>query len=231
MSWTKPFMLRLAAKDYLWGGARLNDDFGYNIVIDPFAEAWVCSTHPDGEATTIDGVKLSEVLKLHPEYLGTHPLEITGGNAELPLLIKLIDAKKDLSVQVHPDDEHARINENGSWGKTEMWYVLAAKPRSELVFGFNRDVYAEQVCESIRNGSVGQLLNHVEVHKNDLFYIESGMVHAIGEGCLIAEIQQSSNVTYRLYDYDRVDKNGKKRELHVEKALENYHHPLHLVSQ
>ena len=220
MSWTKPFLLRPAAKDYLWGGSRLNDDFGYNININPFAEAWVCSSHSDGESSTTDGKTLTEVLKLHPEFLGTHPLEITGGKAELPILIKLIDAKKDLSVQVHPDDEYARINENGSLGKTEMWYVLAAKPGAELIYGFNRDVDAEQVRECISNGSVGQLLNHVEVHKNDLFYIESGTVHAIGKGCLIAEIQQSSNLTYRLYDYDRTDKDGNKRPLQIDKALD-----------
>ena len=226
MSWTKasgghqPFLLSPAAKDYLWGGSRLNDDFGFNIDINPFAEAWVCSCHPDGLSTLSSGESLRDVLAAHPEYLGTHPLEVTGGKAELPILIKLIDAKKDLSVQVHPDDEYAKINENGSWGKTEMWYVLAAKPGAELIYGFNRDVDQELVRNSITNGSVGQLLNHVEVHKNDLFYIESGMVHAIGEGCLIAEIQQSSNLTYRLYDYDRVDKNGKKRELHVDKALD-----------
>ena len=138
-----------------------------------------------GESTIDTGRTLSEVLKSNPEYLGTHPLEITGGKAELPILIKLIDAKKDLSVQVHPDDEYARINENGSWGKSEMWYVLAANPGAEIIYGFNRDVDADQVRESISNGSVGQLLNHVEVHKNDLFYIESGIVHAIGGGCLI----------------------------------------------
>lgn len=228
MSWTEsrrtsknqPFMLRPAAKDYLWGGSRLNDDFGYNIDISPFAEAWVCSTHPDGKSVADNGRALSEVLKLHPEYLGTHPLEVTGGKAELPILIKLIDAKKDLSVQVHPDDEYARINENGSWGKTEMWYVLAAKSGAELIYGFNRDVGEEQVRTAIDNGSIASLLNRVEVHKNDLFYIESGMVHAIGEGCLIAEIQQSSNLTYRLYDYDRTDKNGNKRPLHIERALD-----------
>lgn len=226
MSWTdswngnKPFMLRPATKDYLWGGSRLNDDFGFHININPFAEAWVCSTHPDGESSVTDGKTLTEVFSAHPEYLGTHPLEVTGGKAELPILIKLIDAKKNLSVQVHPDDEYARINENGSWGKTEMWYVLAAKPGAGLIYGFNRDVDAVQVGNAINNGSIISLLNTVKVHKNDLFYIESGMVHAIGAGCLIAEIQQSSNLTYRLYDYDRVDKNGKKRELHVDKALD-----------
>lgn len=140
MNWTetsesgnnKQFLLRPATKAYLWGGSRLNDDFNLNIDINPFAEAWVCSTHPDGESVIDDGKKLSEVLAVNPEYFGTHPLEITGGKAELPILIKLIDAKKDLSVQLHPDDDYAKINENGFWGKTEMWYILASKPGAKL---------------------------------------------------------------------------------------------------
>ena len=109
-----PFMLRPAGKDYLWGGSRLNDDFNLGIDIDPFAEAWVCSTHPDGPSTLSSGEKLIDTLKKHPEYLGTHPLKTMDGRAELPILIKLIDAKSNLSVQVHPDDEYAKINENGS---------------------------------------------------------------------------------------------------------------------
>lgn len=213
-------MLRAAAKDYLWGGSRLNDDFNLGMSITPFAEAWVCSSHPDGQSSTTDGEQLGEVLKAHPEYLGSHVLSLTGYKPELPILIKLIDAKFDLSVQVHPDDEYARENENGSWGKTEMWYVLDARPGAELVYGFNRDIRVDQARESIRFGSIGRLLNHVKVHKNDLFYIEAGTVHAIGAGCLIAEIQQSSNLTYRLYDYDRIDKNGNRRELHIDKALD-----------
>lgn len=208
-----------ASKDYLWGGSRLNDDFGFNILINPFAEAWVCSTHPDGESLVSDGQHLSDVLAAHPEYLGTHPLEVTNGRAELPILIKLIDAKSDLSVQVHPDDEYAREHED-SWGKTEMWYVLAAKPGASLVYGFNRDVSKEAIRKAVETGTIERLLNHVEVHKNDLFYIESGTVHAIGAGCLIAEIQQSSNLTYRIYDYDRKDKSGKKRALHIDRALD-----------
>ena len=211
--------MKPAVKDYLWGGSRLNDDYNFGIDIDPFAEAWVCSTHPDGEST-VSGQPLSMVLKQHPEYLGSHPLEVTEGRVELPILIKLIDANKDLSVQVHPNDEYAKKSENGSWGKTEMWYVLSARPGAELIYGFNRDVEKKQVKNSIENGTIGSLLNHVPIYKNELFYIESGTVHAIGEGCVIAEIQQSSNLTYRLYDYDRVDKTGKKRELLIDKALE-----------
>lgn len=214
-----PFVLKPAAKDYLWGGSRLNDDFNLDIPISPFAEAWVCSTHPDGVSMLNSGEALSDVLASHPELLGSHALQITGGKPELPILIKLIDAKADLSVQVHPDDEFAKEFE-GQWGKTEMWYVLAAKKDSELVYGFKEDMTEEQVREAVEDGSISMYLNHVPVHKDDVFYIESGTVHAIGAGCLVAEIQESSNVTYRLYDYNRVDKKGKKRELHIDKALE-----------
>ncbi len=216
----KPFLLTPASKDYLWGGTRLRDDFNLDSDADPFAEAWVCSTHPDGESKLFSsGRPLSQVLEDHPEYLGTHVLQITEGRPMLPILIKLIDARSDLSLQVHPDDEYARIHEN-SWGKTEMWYVLSAGRGTELIYGFNRDVTAEEVRKNLENGKVSKLLNHVKVHKNDLFFIESGTVHAIGAGCLVAEIQQSSNITYRLYDYDRVDKDGNRRPLHVDKALE-----------
>lgn len=221
MNWSngnRPFLLSPAAKDYLWGGTRLNDDFNLNLPLYPLAEAWVCSTHPDGEST-VSGQSLSSVLAEHPEWLGTHVLAITEGRTELPILIKLIDAKSDLSVQVHPDDEYAAKVE-GQWGKTEMWYVLSARKDAELVYGFNRDVTPDQIREAITDETIGLLLNHVPVHKDDLFFIESGTVHAIGAGCLIAEIQQSSNLTYRLYDYDRVGKDGKKRELHIEKALD-----------
>lgn len=214
----RPFLLKPAVKDYLWGGSRLNDDFNLGFDIDPFAEAWVCSCHPDGESVAdIYGLTLAELLKGHPEWLGSHASTVANG--EFPILIKLIDAKKDLSVQVHPDDEYAKKHEN-SLGKTEMWYVLDAKDNASLVYGFNRDVDEYTLRESITTGSIENYLNHVEVHKNDLFFIESGTVHAIGAGCLIAEIQESSNLTYRLYDYNRTDKNGNKRELHIDKAMQ-----------
>ena len=213
----RPFLLTPAAKDYLWGGSRLNDDFGKGIQVSPLAETWECSTHPDGESL-VNGEPLSRVLARHPQWLGTHPLTATGGRPELPILIKLIDAREDLSVQVHPDDDYA-LRHEGSLGKTELWYVLAARPGAELVYGFDRDVTAETVRKAIETGTISVLLNRVPVHKDDLFYIEAGTVHAIGAGCLIAEIQESSNLTYRLYDYDRTDKNGKKRPLHVDKAL------------
>ena len=132
----RPFLLRPAVKDYLWGGSRLNDDFNLNIACYPFAEAWVCSCHPDGESM-VEGTdrSLKDMLREHPKWLGTHAASVAGG--EFPILIKIIDAKKDLSVQVHPDDEYAAKYEH-SLGKTEMWYVLDARPDSDLVYGFTR---------------------------------------------------------------------------------------------
>ncbi len=214
-----PFLIKPAVKDYLWGGSRLNDDFNFNAGIYPFAEAWVCSTHVDGSSSLPSGQSLRELLSQHPEFLGTHSLKIMNGKPELPILIKLIDASKSLSVQVHPDDAYAFAHEGGSLGKTEMWYVLDAKKNSSVVFGFNQDVSCETVKESIDNGTIESYLNYVPVVKNDIFYIEAGTVHAIGEGVLIAEIQESSNLTYRMYDYDRTDKYGNKRELQIDKAL------------
>ena len=218
-----PFLLSPAAKDYFWGGRRLNDDFGKQIPLQPLAETWECSTHPDGVSRAASGVHCGEylnaILAAHPEYLGTHPLAITGGKADLPILIKLIDAKSDLSVQVHPDDDYALRHENGR-GKTEMWYVLDAKKGASLVYGFRQDMDRERICSSLENGTIGKYLNHVPVHKNDVFFIEAGTVHAIGAGVLLAEIQENSNITYRLYDYDRVGRDGQKRALHTDKVLE-----------
>ena len=215
-----PFLLKPSGKDYLWGGNRLNDDFNKNINLTPLAETWECSTHPDGPSYVASGEhkgkSLIEVLKEYPEYLGTHPRT----NGELPILIKFIDAKKDLSVQVHPNDEYAMQYENGQLGKTEMWYVLDASKEAKLVHGFNCNVNKEIVKNSIDNGTIEKYLHKVPVHKDDLFYIKAGTIHAIGAGALIAEIQENSNLTYRLYDYNRVDKNGKLRELHIDKALE-----------
>ena len=220
MKQRQPFVLQPAAKDYLWGGSRLNDDFAKDIPLSPLAETWECSTHPDGESVIAEtGQTLAEALREHPDWLGSHPLSVTRGKPELPILIKLIDAKQDLSVQVHPDDEYAMRVEH-SLGKTEMWYVLDARDGANLIYGFNRDVDANVVKQALQNGTVENILNHVPVHKDDLFFIEAGTVHAIGAGALIAEIQESSNITYRLYDYDRKDKNGNTRELHIDKALE-----------
>ncbi len=216
----EPFFLKPAAKDYLWGGSRLNDDFSKNIDMSPLAETWECSTHPEGlslvSGGAFDGRSLASVLKEHPEFLGTHPRT----KGELPILIKFIDAKQDLSVQVHPTDEYAARYENGQLGKTEMWYVLDAAEDAQITYGLNRTVDKERFREAIRKGTVEKYLQRVPVKKNDVFYIEAGTIHAVGAGALIAEIQESSNLTYRIYDYDRTDRDGRKRELHIDKALD-----------
>lgn len=216
----KPLMLRPTGKDYLWGGRRLNDEFAKNIDLTPLAETWECSTHPDGPSYVVggefDGQQLAEVLAAHPEYLGQRH----EGESALPILIKFIDAKKDLSVQVHPTDAYAKEHENGQLGKTEMWYVLDAGRDAKLVYGLKRTCTKDEIRKAIENGTLTSCLQQVPIHKDDLFFIEAGTIHAIGAGALVAEIQESSNLTYRLYDYDRVGKDGKKRELHVDKALE-----------
>lgn len=220
MNGNKPFLLQPVYKEYLWGGVRLKDDYGKKTEKNILAESWECSTHTDGQSIVgngeFEGLRLGDVLKRHPEYVGMHP-ETKGLS---PILVKLIDAKKDLSVQVHPDDEYARIHENGQLGKTEMWYVLHAEKGAKLVYGFKRDVEKTELKKALQTGKIDKYLQYVTVQKDDVFLIEAGIVHAIGEGIVIAEIQESSNITYRLYDYDRIDKDGKKRKLHIEKALD-----------
>lgn len=215
----KPFLLKPAGKDYLWGGNRLNDDFSKEISMKPLAETWECSTHPEGLSVAangeFEGQSLAEVLSEHPEFLGAHGKK----NGELPILIKLIDAREDLSIQVHPDDGFAEKYENGQSGKTEFWYVLDAARDASLVYGLHHDVSRENLKESIVNGTIEKYLQKISIKKDDMFYVKAGTIHAIGSGVLIAEIQENSNLTYRLYDYDRMDKNGNKRKLHIEKAL------------
>ncbi|MBS6736222.1 MAG: class I mannose-6-phosphate isomerase [Clostridiales bacterium] len=215
-----PFLLRPSGKDYLWGGRRLNDEFEKGIEMYPLAETWECSTHPDGPSYvsggSFDGETLADVIRAHPDYLGSRH----AGESELPILIKFIDAKKDLSVQVHPTDAYAREHENGQRGKTEMWYVLDAGKDASLIYGLRYSASQQQMRQMIREGSVTKILQKVPVKKDDLFFIEAGTIHAIGAGTLVAEIQENSNLTYRLYDYDRVGKDGKKRQLHVDKALQ-----------
>ncbi len=219
----QPFLLKPACKDYLWGGERLKQEFGKDYGISPLAESWECSVHPEGVSTIASGrwlgMPLDVVLKEHPELLGTHPAQ-TSGQGELPILVKLIDAGKDASVQVHPNDEYANIHENGSNGKAEMWYVLDADKDSKLIYGFYQDMERRSLQEALEQQCIEKYLQKVAVQKDDVFYIEPGQVHAIGKGVLLAEIQQNSNVTYRLHDYNRRDQEGKLRELHIEKALD-----------
>lgn len=213
----EPMLLSPAGKDYLWGGTRLKTEFEKEFPFTTLAETWECSIHPDGPSTvkngTYAGWSLADVLKVHPEFLGKR---VSG---KLPVLVKLIDANLDLSIQVHPDDAYARIHENDN-GKTEMWYVLDAKPGAVLVHGFAHNITAAQLRQAIETDTLSKHLQYVPVKKGDVFFIPPGTIHAIGAGVLLAEVQENSNVTYRVYDYNRRDKDGGLRPLHFEKAVE-----------
>ena len=202
-------------KEAIWGGKALSERFGYDIASDATGECWAVSAHKNGECRiaggTYDGVLLGDLWKEKPELFGPCPGEV------FPLLVKIIDARQDLSIQVHPDDIYAGIHENGSLGKTECWYILDCEPETEIVIGH----YAKDRAEMetmIREGRWKEFLRTVPVKKRDFFQIEPGCVHAIKGGTLILETQQSSDVTYRVYDYGRLS-GGKPRELHVEKSL------------
>lgn len=213
-------LLRPTLKETLWGGRRLIDEFGFKTDGDNAAEAWLLSCHKDGPSYAIggeyDGLTLAEIIKKEGRsVLGTHNSEING----FPVLIKIIDARDKLSVQVHPGDEYARRVENEN-GKTEAWFVLGAQDGAELIYGVNKDMTREEFAASIENGTLLENVNRVKVKPGDVVFIPSGMLHAIGAGILLAEVQQSSNTTYRVFDYERRDKNGNKRELHVKKATD-----------
>ena len=210
--------LRPALKDYLWGGTRLKTDFGFQTDLDIVAEGWMLSCHKDGENIVENGKYKGKTLSEVIEETGT---EILGTNAQkfdrFPILIKLIDAKKDLSVQVHPDNDYALRVEN-EYGKTECWYILDCDEGAELIYGFKREITKEEFKQRIADNTFLEVVNKVPVHKGDLFFIEAGTLHAIGKGILLAEIQQNSNTTYRVYDYGRLGADGKPRPLHIEKA-------------
>lgn len=206
-------------KDYLWGGHRLVDDYNKQYDGEVLAESWELSCHPDGPSTILNGTYAGKTLEeyiqeMGREVLGTHCRRFK----EFPILIKFIDAKDNLSVQVHPSNMFALKNE-GQYGKTEMWYVMDCKEGAYLYYGFKREVSKEEFARRIEEDTLLEVLNAVPVQKGDVLFIEAGTIHAIGKDIVIAEIQQNSNVTYRVYDYGRVGKDGKKRDLHIEKAL------------
>ncbi|MDD7218972.1 MAG: class I mannose-6-phosphate isomerase [Clostridia bacterium] len=212
--------LKPSCKDYLWGGTRLKTEFGKEYDKEPLAESWELSCHPDGPSYIVNGEFAGKTLQ---EYIDANgKTEVTGTHCKdfemFPVLIKFIDARKDLSIQVHPDDSFALENE-GQYGKTEMWYVVDAQEGASLFYGFSREVSEKEFKERIRNHTLPEVLNKVMIHKGDVLFIDPGTIHAIGAGSLIAEIQQNSNVTYRVYDYGRKGPDGKERQLHVDKAL------------
>lgn len=236
-----------ACKQYLWGGEKLIREYGISSPKTPLAEAWVLSAHPDGDSrisfsegesfsegaessegtassegrffsegeSYSEGESFAEYLKSHPEAAGS----LGKAFPFFPTLIKLIDAKKALSIQVHPDDSFA-LSREGQYGKTEMWIVLEREEGAFLYFGFQKDYTEEEIRKAIEEENFPSLLCKVMVEPGDVFFIPAGTVHAIGAGILLAEVQQNSNLTYRVYDYGRKDAQGNTRELHVEKALE-----------
>ena len=214
------YAMKLSApiKDYLWGGTKLTKEWGFVSFEDRQAEAWVLSCHRDGESVIengeFSGKSLREVLEEHPEYIGKN----AESGEELPVLIKLIDAADNLSIQVHPDEEYAMKNE-GDHGKTEAWYILDCDEGAEIIYGFKEDISKEDFEKAIKTNTLSEYVNRIKVEKGDIFFIKAGTLHAICKGIMIFEVQQNSNVTYRVYDYGRLQ-NGKPRELHIEKALD-----------
>lgn len=213
-----PFKLKPVFKEIVWGGNRLKNDYGFVSELSNIAEAWMLCARDDGdniiENGDCKGQSFKEFIKNNREILGTKG----SSYEEFPLLIKFIDAKSDLSVQVHPDDEYAEIHEN-SYGKTEAWYILDCDEGAELIYGFDKKISSEEFRKSIEDNTFLQYVNKVKVKKGDVFFISAGTLHAIGGGILLAEVQQNCNTTYRVYDYNR-KVNGKPRELHIEKALD-----------
>ena len=201
----------------IWGGRRLATEFGYDIPDGPIGECWAISAHPHGDCVVVggeyDGMHLSEVWDGHREAFGSMEGD------RFPLLIKILDAEGDLSVQIHPDDAYAAEHENGSLGKRECWYVLDCEPDATIIVGQNAKD-PEEFRAMVDAGRWDELLNELPIHKGDFFQIDPGTVHAIKHGTMILETQQSSDVTYRLYDYDRVTEDGTKRELHIDRSCD-----------
>lgn len=220
----QPMKLTPVYKDMIWGGSGLREYLHKPIPSEHTGESWEVSVHPNGQSRIANGpcqgMTLEEaVLDLGADLVGVETWKRHGN--KFPLLIKFIDAHDKLSVQVHPNDEQAkRLEGPGESGKTEMWYVLHAQPGAQLVYGFKRAVAEDELEESIASGTIESLLNWVDVKAGDTFFIPAGTLHAIGAGILIAEIQQSSDTTYRVYDYNRLGLDGKPRQLHVEKAMQ-----------
>jgi len=207
-----------AFKDYMWGGARLVNEYNKDTPLRPVAESWEVSCHPDGLSVVANGEftgrALADVLAEFPSLVGS-----CYKGMEFPLLIKLIDTGQKLSIQVHPNDSYAKKNENQS-GKNEAWYIMDADKNAGIYLGFKEKMHRKELLEHIIGNTIVEHLDEIPIESGDFFEIPAGMLHSIGVGCLIVEVQQNSNVTYRVYDYERTDSNGNKREIHINKALD-----------
>lgn len=213
----QPIFLTPTFQERIWGGTKLATEFNYEIPSDLTGECWAVSGHQNGQSVVTDGpykgYKLGELYQEKKELFGNHPSEV------FPLLTKILDANQDLSIQVHPNDEYANKNENGELGKTECWYVIDCEEGAEIIFGHTAETREEFVAR-VDKGEWDELLTRISVKPGDFFYVPSGTIHALCAGVLILETQQSSDTTYRVYDYDRQDQAGNTRELHIEKSID-----------
>jgi len=217
-----PLKFQPILKDKIWGGKKLKNLFNKAAETDKLGESWELSGYENDESVVTNGFlagnNLAELIEIYMDELVGDKVYNQYG-LSFPLLFKLIDANENLSIQVHPGDEVAAERHN-SYGKTEMWYVVDADPDGKLIIGFTKDCTREEYLDALDNDKVEDLLQHVPVKKGDVFFIPAGLVHAIGKGVVVAEIQQSSDITYRIYDFKRVDEQGNERELHTEQALD-----------
>ena len=213
---SEPLFLQSVMQEKIWGGTKLRDEFGYEIPSDKVGEYWAISAHPNGVSSIKNGryagQKLDKLYAEHRELFGNRPEPV------FPLLTKILDANDWLSVQVHPDNAYG-LKHEGELGKTECWYVIAADDNAEIIYGHHAKT-KEELREQIEAKNWDQLLTKVKVKAGDFFYVPSGTMHAIGSGILILETQQSSDTTYRVYDFDRKDDAGNLRELHLEKSID-----------
>lgn len=212
----EPLFLKPLFMYRIWGGTALRDKFNYEIPSENTGECWAISSHENGDCEITNGkfkgMTLSNLWSNHKELFGNMPGD------KFPLLTKILDANDNLSVQVHPDNEYAKENENGELGKTECWYIIDCDDDAEMIFGHNAKS-KEELEYMVSNNKWSDLLRRVKVNKGDFFYVPSGTIHALCKGTLVLETQQNSDTTYRVYDYDRVDSNGNKRDLHVDKSI------------
>ncbi len=216
-----PMIFEPVYKEKIWGGRSLAALFGRELPPGQIGESWDVSAHPHGMSIVANGPLRGKTLAaLAQDY----PKELYGEVLEspdrFPLLVKLIDAREPLSVQVHPDDGYGREHENGEWGKSEMWYVLHAEPGATLVYGLRPGIDRSQFCTLVEQDRTREALNEITVRAGDILHIPAGLVHALGAGVVVAEVQQNSDTVYRVYDWGRVDSAGQSRELHVEKAFD-----------
>jgi len=219
-----PLKFKPILKDKIWGGTKLTEQFNKPSNSNQLGESWEISTVPGDVSEVVNGEfksqNLQDLLELYKgDLIGDKNYERFGNN--FPLLIKFIDAKQDLSIQLHPDDDLAKSRHN-SFGKTEMWYVMQADENANLIVGFNQEIDGKTYLRHLEEKTLTEILNFDKVKAGDTYFIEAGRVHAIGAGVLLAEIQQTSDVTYRVYDWDRVDEEGNERELHNDIAIDAF---------